>query len=89
MLNKEIYEELETEFERSSIGEDVEEVLLEFAEALADKGIMDKEIQLTESYGKTNVQVFGICSEEDGDVNVLIKRVRIGKKEFEVDDYFL
>lgn len=89
MLDHDIYEAMEMEFEKNHIEEDVEEVLLDLAEALADQGIMDKELNLTESYGKTQVQVFGICSEEDGEVDVFIRRVQIGKKEFVIEDYFL
>jgi hypothetical protein len=50
---------------------------------------MDKEVSLKESYGKTVVEAVGICSEEEEEVVVLIKRVKIGKKEFEIEDYFL
>jgi len=52
MLDQDIYEALEMELERNHIREDVDEVLLDLAEALADRGIMDKELVLTESYGK-------------------------------------
>lgn len=89
MLDQDIYEALEMELERNHIREDVDEVLLDLAEALADRGIMDKELVLTESYGKTQIQVTGICSEEEGEVNILMKQVRIGKKDFEINDYFL
>ncbi len=89
MFDQDIYEALEMEFVRNHIKEDVDEVLLDLAEALADRGIMDKELVLTESYGKTQIQVTGICTEEEGEVNVLVKQVQIGKKEFDIDDYFL
>ncbi len=89
MLDQDIYEALEIELDRNHIREDVDEVLLDLAEALADRGIMDKELVLTESYGKTQIQVTGVCSEEEGEVNILMKQVRIGKKEFEINDYFL
>ncbi len=89
MLNKEIYQALEAEFERNRIGEDVEEILLELAEALSEREILDKEIQLTESYGKTQINVTGICSEEEGEISVFIKQVRVGKKEFVIEDYLL
>jgi hypothetical protein len=89
MFNQEIYDLLEAEFEKNQLEEDVEEVLLDLSEALADQGIMDKEVSLKESYGKTVVEAVGICSEEDEEVIVLIKRVKIGKKEFEIEDYFL
>lgn len=89
MFNQETYDLLEAEFEKNHLEEDVEEVLLDLSEALADQGIMDKEVSLKESYGKTVVEAVGICSEEDEEVVVLIKRLKIGKKEFEIEDYFL
>lgn len=89
MFNQDIYDLLEAEFEKKHIEEDVEEVLLDLSEALADKGIMDKEITLKESYGKTAIEAVGICSEEEDEVTVLIKRVKIGNKDFEIEDYFL
>ena len=89
MFNEETYEELEAEFDKYHIEEEVEEVLLDLAEALADKGILDKELNLTESYGKTQIFATGICTDEDGEVSVLIKHIKIGKKEFEINDYFL
>ncbi len=89
MFDQDIYEALEMEFERNHIMEDVEEVLLDFAEAMADRGIMDKELVLSESYEETPILVTGICSEEEGEVNVLIKQVQVGKKEFVINDYFL
>jgi len=89
MLNEETYEELESELEKNHIEEEVEEVLLDLAEALADKGILDKDLNLTESYGKTQIVATGICTDEDGEVSVLIKQIKIGKKEFEINDYFL
>ncbi len=89
MLDQDIYEALEMELERNHVREDVDEILLDLAEALADRGIMDKELVLTESYGKTQIQATGVCSEEEGEVNILMKQVRIGKKEFEINDYFL
>jgi hypothetical protein len=89
MFNEETYEELVSEFEKNHIEEEVEEVLLDLAEALADKGILDKELNLTESYGKTHIYATGICTDEDGEVSVLIKQIKIGKKEFEINDYFL
>jgi hypothetical protein len=89
MMNDEIYEELEIEFERHRIDEDVEEVLLDLAEALADHGVMDQEVSLVQAYGKTPITVWGRCEEEDEEVNVFINRISIGKKKFVIEDYFL
>lgn len=89
MLNQDIYDLLEKEFEKNGIEEDVEEILLDMAEALADQGIMDKEVRLKESYGKTPVEVTGICSVEEEEETVLIKTLKVGKKEFVIEDYFL
>ena len=89
MMNEELYETLEHEFERNHVDEDVEDVLLDLAENVADQGIMDKEVIFKESYGKTSVEGCGVCAEEDGEISVLIKWIRVGKKEFKIDDYFL
>lgn len=89
MMNEKIYEALENEFRARSIDEDVEEVLLSLCEGLADMQIMDKEVKLTESYGKTKIKAVGICSMEDEEVYVLLKRIYVEKKEFEIEDYFL
>lgn len=89
MINEELYETLEQEFERNHVEEDVEDVLLDLAENIADQGIMDKEVIFKESYGKTGVEGCGVCAEEDGEISVLIKWIRVEKKEFEINDYFL
>lgn len=89
MMNEKLYETLEQEFLMNRVDEDVEDVLLDLAESIADKGIMDKEVVCKESYGKTVVEGCGICTEEAEETNVLIKWIKIGKKEFEIGDYFL
>lgn len=89
MMNEELYEALELEFEKNHMDEDVEDVLLELSEIIADAGIMDKEVIRKESYGKTAVEACGLCSEEDGETDVLLLWVRVGRKTFEVHDYFL
>ena len=89
MMNEELYEALEKEFEKCRMEEEVEDVLLDLAELMADKGIMDKEVICKESYGRTVVEGCGICSEEDGELSVLIQWINVGKKKFEIEDYFL
>lgn len=89
MFNQDCYEALEREFEKNHMDEDVEEVLLGLAESLAEQEIMDKEISLTESYGKTKVSAWGVCTQEEEEINVFINKVQIGKKEFVIEDYFL
>lgn len=89
MMNEELYEALELEFDKNRVDEDVEDVLLDLAEDMADRGILDKEVISKESYGKITVEGCGICTEEDGEISVLIKWIRVGKKEFEINDYFL
>ncbi|WP_320931269.1 U-box domain-containing protein 56 [Hungatella sp.] len=89
MMNEELYEALEQELEKNHVEEDVEDVLLDLAENIAERGIVDKEVIFKQSYGRTEVHGCGVCAEEDGDTSVLIKWVRVGKKEFEIDDYFL
>lgn len=89
MMNEEIYEALEQEFEKCRIGEAVEDVLLELAESMADMGMMDKEVKCKESYGKTVVEACGICTEEEGELSVLVRWITVGKKKFEIEDYFI
>lgn len=89
MMSEKIYEELQKELEKNRIEEDVEDVLFGLAEGLADLQVMDKAVKFTESYGKAKIEAEGICSMEEEEVNVLIKKIRVGKKEFEIDDYFL
>lgn len=88
-MNEELYEALELEFLKHRVDEEVEDVLLSLAEDLADQGIMDKEVISKESYGKTKIECCGVCTEEDGEISVLVKWIRVGDKEFEIDDYFL
>lgn len=89
MMNEELYDAMEQAFEKCRIEEEVEDVLLNLAEMMADKGIMDKEVVCKESYGRTVVEGCGICTEEDGELSVLVKWITVGKKKFEVEDYFL
>lgn len=89
MMNEEIYEALEQEFSRNRVDEEVEDVLLYLAEGLAEKGVLDKETSFSENYGRVKITAVGICTEEEGEVNVRILTVLVGKKEFEIDDYFL
>ena len=89
MMNEELYEKLEQELEKNHVEEDVEDVLLDLAENIAERGIMDKEVIFKQSYGRTEVHGCGVCAEEAGETSVLIKWIRVGKKEFEIDDYFL
>lgn len=92
MIDKGIYEEVEAELRRLSIKEEAEDVFLELSEILADKGIIGKEVHHSEKYGKAIIEACGICTrgeEDPEDVNVLLQWIRIGKKEFKIEDYFL
>ena len=51
MMNEELYEALEQELEKNHVEEDVEDVLLDLAENIAERGIMDKEVIFKQSYG--------------------------------------
>lgn len=89
MWNQDVYEAIEKELEKNNIEEDVDEFMLELAECLEASESMDKEVSKTETYGKTQVLVTGICTLHEEEVNVLIKRIKIGKNEFEINDYLL
>lgn len=89
MFDQKCYEALEREFDKNHIKEDVEEVLLDLAELLAEQEIMDKEVNLTESYGKAKISVWGVCTHEEDEISVFIKKIQVGGKEFEIADYLL
>lgn len=89
MWNQSVYEAIEKELEKNNIEEDVDEFMLELAECLEASEIMDKEVSKTETYGKTQVMVTGICTLQEEEVEVLIKQIKIGKNEFEINDYLL
>lgn len=91
MLNEELYEELEHEFTKCRIDEEVEDVLLELAEALADTGITGREISVKEQAGHARLVAWGVCEEgEDGEEPaVFIRTLAINGKEFEIEDYLL
>ena len=91
MLNEELYEELEHEFTKCRVDEEVEDVLLELAEALADMGIVGREVSVREQVGHAKIVAYGVCEEgEDGEEpGVFIKTVVVNGKEFEIEDYLL
>lgn len=91
MLNEELYEQLEHEFTKCRIDEEVEDVLLELAEALADTGIVGRELSVREQVGHARMEAYGICEEgEDGEEpGVFIKTLVINGKEYEIEDYLL
>lgn len=92
MMNEELYEKIEHAFLQYRIEEEVEDVLLELAELIADRGPSEKEVCIKEKYGKAVIEVCGICSageEDEEEPSVLIRRIKIGTQEFEIDDYLL
>lgn len=91
MLNEELYEELEHELIRCRVDEEVEDVLLELAEAIQDLGITGREVSVKEQIGHGKLEAYGICEEgEDGEEPaVYIKTLVINGKEFEIEDYLL
>jgi len=91
MLNQELYEELGHEFTKCRIDGEVEDVLLELAESLADRGIVGREISVKEQMGHAKLAAYGVCEEgEDGEApGVFIKTLVVNGKEFEIGDYLL
>lgn len=91
MLNEKLYEKLEHEFLRCRIGEEVEDVLLELAEAMSDKGVVGREISVREQIGNAKIAAYGTCEEgADGEaLEVFIKTLVINGKEYEIEDYLL
>ena len=91
MLNKELYEKLAQEFTLCRVGEEVEDVLLELAELLADTGVTGEEVSVKQQVGRTRLTVRGICEEggEDEEPAVFIRTLTVNGKEFQIDDYLL
>ncbi|MCI8663163.1 MAG: U-box domain-containing protein 56 [Hungatella sp.] len=91
MLNEELYEELEHEFMKCRVDEDVDDVLMELAEAIQDLGIIGREVSVKEQAGHGKLEAYGICEEgEDGEEpSVYMKTLLINGKEFEIEDYLL
>lgn len=91
-MNEELYELLEAEFARRHIDEEVEDVLLDLAELLAEKNILGKEITCSEKINRITLEATGICEVDEHDpdeVNVYIKTLSIAGKVFEIEDYLL
>lgn len=91
-MNDELYEVLETEFLKHHIDEEVEDVLLAMAEALADMNVQGKEITYHESVGHAELEICGVREAEEDDpeeVGVYVKTLSINGREFEIEDYLL
>lgn len=86
MLNEELYEQLELEFEKNRIEDAVEDILLEMAEALADHGVVGKELTYRDQAGLAKLSVVGVCEDDE---SVFIKTLTINGKEYEIEDYLL
>lgn len=94
MMNEELYEKLEHAFLQYGIEEEVEDVLLELAEMIADKGLSEKDVCIKEKYGKAVIEICGICSaaddaDDEDEVSVLIRWMKIDNQEFIINDYLL
>lgn len=92
MIDKTVYGQLEQELRAWGIEEEAEDILLDFSEILADKGIRGKEVRHSEKYGRTVIEACGICTpneEEPEEADVLIKWLSVGRKRFDIEDYFL
>lgn len=91
-MNEELYELLETEFLKHQIDEDVEDVLLDMAEALADMGVLGKELSYKATAGHTGLEICGVCEKDEEtpeELSVFIKTFKIAGKEFKIEDYLL
>lgn len=91
-MDEKTYKKLEAELTKCRIDQEAEDILLDLAEMLAEKGAMEKEISVKENYGKTVVEALGTCSPDEGgdeEPSVYIRLLRVGKAEFEIEDYFL
>ncbi len=91
-MNEELYELLEAAFAKHHIEEEVEDVLLDLAEMMAEQNILGKEIICKEKIGRTTLEVTGICEadeENPDEASVYIKTLDIAGEVFEINDYLL
>ena len=86
MLNEELYETLEREFEKNKIEDAVEDILLEMAELLADQETTGKKLTCQAKAGKAKLHACGRCEEDGG---VYIETLTVNDREYVIDDYFL
>lgn len=91
-MNEELYKLLEAEFARHHMDEEVEDVLLDMAELLAEKNIIGQEASCHEKLGGVKIGITGICEADEEapeEVSVYVKTLTIAGKTFEIEDYVL
>lgn len=91
-MNEELYELLELEFLKYHIDEEVEDLLLELTEALADMKVIGKEVSYKEQAGDAILEICGVCEAGEDDpeeISVYVKTLNISGKEYEIEDYLL
>lgn len=91
-MNEELYEKIEIELLKHRMEDEVEDILLEMAEILAEMNILDKEIICRKKISQLKLEVCGICEKEvenSDEINVYIKTLTINGKMFQIEDYLL
>lgn len=91
-MDKKTYQELEKMLRNHKIREDIDEVFLELAEALADEKTVGETIVKSVKYGKVKVEVCGVCSENEEDaeeLDVYMEWIQIGSERIMIEDYVL
>ena len=89
-MNEEIYEAIEKALAKNRIREDVDDVLLELAEAIQEEGEGSRTVSV--KYGKAVVEASGRCEvdeEDDEESYVWIDEIHIGKEVIEIHDYVM
>lgn len=91
MMNEEVYERIEKELEKNHINEDVDDVLLELAEAIQEDGSENKKT-VSVKYGRVVVQASGHCEpdeEDEEELYVWMDELVIGKSRIVIEDYVM
>ncbi|MBS5065774.1 MAG: U-box domain-containing protein 56 [Hungatella hathewayi] len=91
-MNEELYEKLEAEFAKRHIDEEVEDVLLDMAEMLAEKNVLGKEISCKKTIGRTPLEAVGFCEADEeypDEASVYIKTLTVAGTVYEIEDYLL
>ncbi len=86
MLDAKLYGEIGKEFARHKIEDEVEDILLELAEAIEDREKPGEVQVVKRKAGHGMLSAEGVCEEDGG---VLIKSLDVSGKKFVIEDYIL
>lgn len=91
-MDKKTYKELERMLAHHKLHDDVDDVLLEMAETLADENVVGEKMVVTAKFGKVKIEACGICTPNEDDpelTDVYVEWIQIGTERIEIADYIM